>query len=257
MTTWLDWAHGLEATLQVPETPSNDAALLAWMAGEQPPQSPNAAFNPLNIQNADFAGKGYTKSKFGQWNFPDLQTGIDAVAFELNTKLYAPIKQALAAGNNATAVVQAIQASPWAAGHYGGHLTGVLANVLANPTMYASGRIAGAPPGGSTTLGQGAVTGGTGSGVEQVGLTNDLLAPLTGGLSELFDLPGLSNVASSTAGGIASGIAAGITKPLVLVAFVAGGLALLVMGAKQSVQPAIDRTKEQAGQAATVAAMAM
>jgi hypothetical protein len=139
--SWGGFATDLLNTIHAPATPENISALITWFKGEQPPNSPNATWNPLNIQNSDFANMGYSKSGHGQWNFPSEQAGISAIMRELTTKMYAPIMQALMQGNNPQGALSAIQSSPWAEGHYGGGLAGQY-----NPNYYqslAGGRIAG------------------------------------------------------------------------------------------------------------------
>jgi hypothetical protein len=59
----------------------------------------------------------------GAWAFPDAQTGLRYTVSTLNNGNYGAILSALRAGNNAQAVMNAIQASPWAASHYGYSLT--------------------------------------------------------------------------------------------------------------------------------------
>lgn len=139
--SWGSFAQDLLKSLGVPNTPQNQSAIMTWFISEQPPNSPNATWNPLNIQNADFSGRGYTQSRPGQWNFPSEQVGIQAIVRELTSRMYAPILQALQRGTDPTGVLSAIQASPWAASHYGGNLVGRY-----NPNYYlslAGGRIAG------------------------------------------------------------------------------------------------------------------
>ena len=87
---WIDFARGLLGALDAPDTLNNEAALLTWMAGEQPPSSPNAAFNPLNIQAHGYPGEaGITgTSGTGQFNYTDWQTGIQQTADFLSQGRY-------------------------------------------------------------------------------------------------------------------------------------------------------------------------
>ncbi len=147
MTTWLDFATALLTELAAPDTQPNIDALLTWMAGEQPPGEPNADFNPLNIQSGGAPHSSLTPG--GQYNFPSFEAGVDSTASFLQGSYYAGIRLALTRGESAVQTVAAIQASPWAASHYGGRLVALLSTVQANRATYENGLIAGA--GGPTT----------------------------------------------------------------------------------------------------------
>src|ERR1041385_4161813 len=107
MANWLDFARGILSALGAPDTPSNEPALLTWFNAEQPPQGPNASFNPLNIQAGDFPHAG--TSGTGQYNFASFNDGVTQTAAFLRQGYYTGIVGALQAGNNADAVLQAVQ----------------------------------------------------------------------------------------------------------------------------------------------------
>lgn len=141
---WLQFARGILFDLALPDTPDNEAALLTWFNREQPPGSPNGAFNPLNIQAGNYPHSGTSGS--GQYNFNSWDDGIHQTAEFLRQGAYSGILTALSFGNNASAVLVAIQDSPWASGHYGGTLPDSLSYTLQNWETLANGLIAGADP---------------------------------------------------------------------------------------------------------------
>lgn len=156
MATWGEFAQSLLTELGVPVTDDNVNALLGWFAGEQPPDNPNAQFNPLNIQAGDFPHDGTSGS--GQYNFPTYDEGVAQTAAFLRQSYYVGIVAALQAGGSCYDVLAAVQESPWAAGHYGYALTGQCAAVNANRDRYMAGQIAG--EGGPTVAPPPPVTGG-------------------------------------------------------------------------------------------------
>lgn len=241
--TWDQFARALLGALGAPVTADNEAAMLTWFVHEQPPNSPNGAYNPLNIQNDDFAGLGYTKTGHGQWNFPDFTTGVQAVTRELNTRLYAPVKAALMQGNNPVGVLDAVQSSPWAAGHYGGHLASDYSP--ANLSKYAGGQVAGA--GGATAVPPGAggpADAGGAGGAQQVGLFSDVLG-------------GIWNALTSPFAAVGSAVGKDVARIVLTGTFVMGGVALVVVGLYRSVAPAVRETTQEAGNRAGQAAGAI
>jgi hypothetical protein len=140
---WVDFARGLLALIDATDTPNNEATLLAWMAAEQPPTSPNAAFNPLNIQ-----AHGYPKesgitgtSGTGQFNFADWVTGLTQTATFLSQDRYSSVVAAFRADAPAPQTLTAIQSSGWAAGGYGGQLLASLPTILSHWDTYTNGSI--------------------------------------------------------------------------------------------------------------------
>jgi hypothetical protein len=143
---WIDFARGVLGVLDAPDTLNNEGALLTWMAGEQPPGSPNAAFNPLNIQAHGYPGEaGITgTSGTGQFNYTDWQTGIQQTADFLSQGRYQIVVADFRADAPAGQTLAAIQSSGWAGGGYGGGLPGTLPTILAHVDTYANGLIRGA-----------------------------------------------------------------------------------------------------------------
>jgi hypothetical protein len=143
---WLDFARGLLAAISAPDTPSNEATMLTWMAAEQPPSSPNAAFNPLNIQAHGYPGEGGITgiAGTGQFNFTDWATGIQQTANFLSQGRYTSVVADFRSDAPAAQTLAAIQASGWAGGGYGGGLPGLLPSILASFATYATGLIRGA-----------------------------------------------------------------------------------------------------------------
>jgi len=226
---WLDWARALLQALGAPDTGDNEAVILTWMAGEQPPGSPNAAFNPLNIQAHGYPGEGGITgtSGSGQFDFADWWTGILNTVGFLTQPRYASIVADLRSGAPAAQTLGAIQSSGWASGGYGGGLPGLLASIRANWAQYANGKIAGAG-GPSGNLGSGGAPGASGSG-QATGLTDSLLAPFF----------------------------TGVTRVGVLMLGVVGAVGLLILGVMRTTAPVRrqlqERGEQAAGTAATVA----
>ena len=145
--SWLDFARALLSAIAAPDTPNNEAAILTWMAGEQPPNSPNAAFNPLNIQAHGYPGEGGITgtSGTGQFNYTDWATGVQQTADFLSQGRYSIVVADFRADAPAAATLGAIQTSGWAGSGYGGGLPGLLASILTHWSTYANGQIRGGP----------------------------------------------------------------------------------------------------------------
>lgn len=228
MSSWLDFAQAMLAGLGAPDTHDNEAALLTWFAGEQPPGSPNAAFNPLNIQAGNFAHVGTSGS--GQYDFGDWSSGVrETVQFLTANPAYASIVASLRDGAPAAQTLGAIQASPWAESHYGGRLTGLLSSILGSWSTYANGTIAGAPGG---TTGTAAAGGATSAAATAAG----------------------ANPIASALGSLLSPIFQSTTRLGLLIVGVGGAVALIVLGGYRAVQPAVHNATERAGEAGQAAA---
>jgi len=116
------WAVALLAAEGMPRTSCNLNAITEWEAREGGGFGNQAAFNPLNVNPGPGAGwPGY--SAIGAWAFPDAATGLRYTIQTLNDGYYVGVLAALRAGDSAQAVCNAIEASPWAASHYGYDLT--------------------------------------------------------------------------------------------------------------------------------------
>jgi hypothetical protein len=116
------FAGALLRAEHAPVNRANMCAVITWEAHEGGGFGNQAANNPLNVNPGPGAGwPGY--SAIGAWAFPDAQTGFRYTVRTLNNGYYPGIRAALRRGDSAQDVLNAIQASPWAASHYGGSLT--------------------------------------------------------------------------------------------------------------------------------------
>lgn len=116
------WAKALLAAEGDPQTSCDLNAVTAWEAREGGGFGNQAQNDPLNVNPGPGAGwPGYPA--IGAWAFPDAATGLRYTVATLNNGDYAAILAALRAGDNAQAVCDAIEDSPWAASHYDGTLT--------------------------------------------------------------------------------------------------------------------------------------
>lgn len=229
MPSWLDFAQGLLATVGAPDTHDNEAAILTWMAAEQPPDNPNAANNPLNIQAHGYPREGAITgtSGSGQFNFADWNNGISQTANFLSQSRYAGILASLRGGAPAAATLSAIQSSGWAESGYGGRLPGLLSSVTGHWSQYANGRIAGAPPG--TVGGAAAGTATATSLLNPGGTITDALKSL---LAPFFQ--------SATRLGI-------------LIVGVGGAVTLVVLGGYRAVAPTAQKVQAKASEATETA----
>jgi hypothetical protein len=105
------WARDFLAKLGMPITSENVKAVSAWEQAE----GTKASFNPLATTQSGFTGETRFNS-VGVKNYATYQDGIDANVHALTNGRYANILAALQAGNDATAVAQAIKDSPWGTG---------------------------------------------------------------------------------------------------------------------------------------------
>jgi hypothetical protein len=122
LSTPAGWASALLAADSLPQTSCNLSAVREWEAREGGGFGNQAAFNPLNVNPGPGAGwPGYNAT--GAWAFPDSGDGLKYTVQTLNNGYYPGILSALRAGNSAQAVCSAIEASPWAASHYGYDMT--------------------------------------------------------------------------------------------------------------------------------------
>jgi hypothetical protein len=105
------WARDFLTKLGMPITSENVKAVSAWEQAE----GTKASFNPLATTQSGFSGETRFNS-VGVKNYATYQDGIDANVHALTNGRYANILSALQAGNDATAVAQAIKDSPWGTG---------------------------------------------------------------------------------------------------------------------------------------------
>lgn len=233
---WLTFAQSLLSELGVPDTPANESALLTWFRFEQNPASPNAAYNPLNIQAGDFPH--VSTSGTGQYDFASLADGVAQTAAFIRQPYYTDIVAALGRGDNAIGVLDAVQQSPWAESHYAGQLTGGLTDTLLNWATYAAGLINGTPSGAG-----GSSSGGGGSSTSSPGATP--------AQTVAFKLPSISGAIGSFLGLdtlATQAMVIVVTGVFIIAAF---GLVILGLGRLTDTKPL-----EVATKAATVAAIA-
>ena len=102
------WARDFLTKVGMPITSENVKAITAWEQAE----GTAAHFNPLATTQSGFNGETRFNS-VGVKNYATYQDGIDANADALTNGRYGNILAALRAGNDATAVAQAIADSPW------------------------------------------------------------------------------------------------------------------------------------------------
>jgi hypothetical protein len=105
------WARDFLSKLGMPITSENVKAVAAWEQAE----GTKASFNPLATTQSGFSGETRFNS-VGVKNYATYQDGIDANVHALTNGRYPNILAALQAGNDATAVAQAIKDSPWGTG---------------------------------------------------------------------------------------------------------------------------------------------
>ena len=107
----VQWARDFLTKVGMPITSENVRAISAWEQAE----GTSASFNPLATTQSGFSGETRFNS-VGVKNYAKYQDGIDANAHALLNGRYTNILDALRTGTSATAVAQAIQASPWGTG---------------------------------------------------------------------------------------------------------------------------------------------
>lgn len=143
--TRAQFAADILAKIGAPNSKSNIGAMLAWMAGESAPGLHDyGAFNVFNFNQFDNAT--------GRYGFPSWGAAVQAMANRLTQagiknpiKAYQSIAQAFDANSDPHQILQLVQQSPWASGHYHGTLPGVYDQVLKNWDQYANDRIVGDP----------------------------------------------------------------------------------------------------------------
>lgn len=141
MATWGDFAVALCGALGAPASQGNVDAFLGWFLGEQPPDAPNAAFNPLNIQAGNFSHGGESGS--GQYDFASFDDGVSQTAAFIRQGFYVDVLAALQTDAGCYAVLSAVEQSPWAEGHYGYTLHNNCATVGGNRAFYMAGQVRG------------------------------------------------------------------------------------------------------------------
>jgi peptidoglycan hydrolase CwlO-like protein len=114
--TPVTWAAALLRQLQMPVTQDNVAALTAWEMAEGGHWNNTAHYNPLNTTQPE---PGATSmNSVGVKAYVSWAQGFLATIVTLHNGRYDAILAALAAGNDASAVAQAVAASPWGTGNF-------------------------------------------------------------------------------------------------------------------------------------------
>lgn len=121
LATRPQWARAFLAAIPEPVTTCNLSAVIEWETREGGGFGNQAQNNPLNVNpGPGTPWPGYPAT--GAWAFPAARTGLAYTVQTIRNGNYPGILAALAAGNSAQAVCDAIMASPWASSHYGGTL---------------------------------------------------------------------------------------------------------------------------------------
>jgi hypothetical protein len=102
--------------LMLPVTQDNVAALTAWEMAEGGHWNNTAHYNPLNTTQPE---PGATSmNSVGVKAYVSWAQGFLATIVTLHNGRYDAILAALASGNDASAVAQAVAASPWGTGNF-------------------------------------------------------------------------------------------------------------------------------------------
>ena len=105
------WARALLRSLGDPRTACNLGAVTAWEAAEGGNWADAAQDNPLNTTMPEPGSRAVNPA--GVQAYPSWREGFTATLDTLRNGLYGAILAALAAGNSAQAVADAVAASPW------------------------------------------------------------------------------------------------------------------------------------------------
>ena len=121
-TSRLAWTKAFLREIPEPVTTCNKDAVVAWETAEGGGFGNQASNNPLNVNPpAGTPWPGYHAN--GAWAFPTADDGLHWTVLTIRNGNYGGILGALHQGNDAQAVADAIENSPWAQSHYGYALT--------------------------------------------------------------------------------------------------------------------------------------
>lgn len=110
------WAGALLAALHDPDTGENDQAVMAWERAEGGNWQNNAQFNPLNTTQRE---PGSTPiNSVGVQAYTSWDEGLRATVQTLENGRYGSVLAALAAGDCAPCVADAVGASSWGTGRF-------------------------------------------------------------------------------------------------------------------------------------------
>lgn len=113
------WATQFLEKSGAPVTEQNLQAIMTWMNAEGGHFKNTAKYNPLNTTKTMPGAKTMQNSSAGVKSYASWNQGLEANVQTLNLSYYKDVRSALMKGDDANAVLQAVQNSPWAAGHYG------------------------------------------------------------------------------------------------------------------------------------------
>ena len=105
------WASAFLGVIREPETPCDQAAIVAWEGAEGGNWDNSAEANPLDTTQPEPGD--WSINSVGVRAYPSWQEGLQANATAITNGLYGGILSALRAGNNAQAVADAVASSPW------------------------------------------------------------------------------------------------------------------------------------------------
>ena len=116
------WATQFLQGVGAPVTDANMQAITTWMNAEGGNWNNTAKYNPLNTTKSMPGAKTMQGSSAGVKAYASWNQGLQANVDTLKLSYYSDVRSALMQGNDTNAVLQAVQNSPWAAGHYGYNL---------------------------------------------------------------------------------------------------------------------------------------
>jgi hypothetical protein len=110
------WANAFLAAAGEPQTSENVRAVVGWEKAEGGHWADSARFNPLNTTQAEPGSVPI--NSVGVQAFTSWAQGLQATVATIRNGRYGGILAALAAGNCAQCVANAVAASPWGTGRF-------------------------------------------------------------------------------------------------------------------------------------------
>lgn len=114
------WSTSVLVKLNVPATPANREALIAWSKAEGGHFKNKAAHNLLNT-NRPMKGSWKAIGLDSIQGYPTPEAGVEATVASINLPNFAGIRTALKRGSDTQGVINAAAAAPWAMSHYKGY----------------------------------------------------------------------------------------------------------------------------------------
>jgi peptidoglycan hydrolase CwlO-like protein len=114
--TQITWAQAFLKSLGVPLTADNVAAIVAWEMAEGGHWYNTAYYNPLNTTQSMPGATVF--NSVGVKAYTSWVQGLKATVITIRNGYYGGILSALARGNDAQAVADAVAASPWGTGSF-------------------------------------------------------------------------------------------------------------------------------------------